>query len=92
MEWCLSFVPDAKIILDPFMGSGTTGVACMNLGRTFIGIEREPKYFDIACRRIEDAQRQEADRMNFRSRRLLDKAYQHPCLLRLPCCEGGVGE
>lgn len=45
-------------ILDPFMGSGTTGVACMNLGRSFIGIEREPKYFDIACRRIEDAQRQ----------------------------------
>jgi DNA modification methylase len=48
----------ADTILDPFMGSGTTGVACMNLGRSFIGIEREPKYFDIACRRIEDAQRQ----------------------------------
>ena len=47
------------MILDPFMGSGTTGVACMNLGRKFIGIEREPKYFEIACRRIEDAQRQE---------------------------------
>jgi len=47
-----------QIILDPFMGSGTTGVACMNLGRSFIGIEREPKYFDIALRRIEDAQRQ----------------------------------
>lgn len=46
------------IVIDPFMGSGTTGVACMNLGRSFIGIEREPKYFDIACRRIEDAQRQ----------------------------------
>lgn len=46
------------IVLDPFMGSGTTGVACMNLGRSFIGIEREVKYFDIACRRIEDAQRQ----------------------------------
>lgn len=45
-------------VLDAFMGSGTTGVACMNLGRAFIGIEREPKYFDIACRRIEDAQRQ----------------------------------
>ena len=45
-------------VLDAFMGSGTTGVACMNLGRSFIGIEREPKYFDIACRRIEDAQRQ----------------------------------
>lgn len=58
MLWCLSFVPNAKTILDPFMGSGTTGVACMNLGRQFIGIEREPKYFDIACRRIEDAQRQ----------------------------------
>ena len=58
MEWCLSFVPEAALILDPFMGSGTTGVACMNLGRSFIGIEREPKYFDIACRRIEDAQRQ----------------------------------
>lgn len=45
-------------ILDPFMGSGTTGVACARLGRKFIGIEIEPKYFDIACRRIEQAQRQ----------------------------------
>lgn len=43
------------LILDPFMGSGTTGVACANLGRKFIGIEIEPKYFDIACRRIEQA-------------------------------------
>jgi len=40
------------------MGSGTTGVACVNLGRSFIGIEREPSYFDIACRRIEEAYRQ----------------------------------
>lgn len=47
-----------RVILDPFMGSGTTGVACANLGRSFIGIERDPKYFDIACRRIEDSQRQ----------------------------------
>ena len=46
-------------VVDPFMGSGTTGVACMNLGRSFIGIEREPKYFDIACERIENALRQE---------------------------------
>lgn len=45
-------------ILDPFMGSGTTGVACANLGRKFIGIEIEPKYFDIACRRIEAAYKQ----------------------------------
>ena len=50
--------PDGSTFLDPFMGSGSTGVACMNLQRSFIGIEREPKYFDIACRRIEDAQRQ----------------------------------
>ncbi len=58
MEWCLGFLPDAKTILDPFAGSGTTGVACANLGRKFIGIEREPSYFDIACRRIEAAYRQ----------------------------------
>ena len=45
-------------ILDPFMGSGTTGVACVNLGRKFIGIELEPKYFDIACKRIEEAYKQ----------------------------------
>lgn len=50
--------PADALILDPFMGSGTTGVACAQLGRRFIGIEIEPKYFDIACRRIEQAQRQ----------------------------------
>ena len=58
MRWCLGFLPDAQAILDPFMGSGTTGVAAVQMGRDFIGIEREPKYFDIACKRIEDAQRQ----------------------------------
>ena len=47
-----------ETILDPFMGSGTTGVACIKLGRKFIGIEIEPKYFDIACRRIEEAWKQ----------------------------------
>ena len=57
MEWCLQFVK-SQSILDPFMGSGTTGVACARLGRRFIGIEIEPRYFDIACRRIEEAQRQ----------------------------------
>jgi site-specific DNA-methyltransferase (adenine-specific) len=55
MEWCLGFIPDATTILDPFMGSGTTGVACANLGRRFIGIEIEPKYYDIARKRISDA-------------------------------------
>ena len=49
---------NGKTILDPFMGSGTTGVAAVQMGRDFIGIEREPKYFEIACRRIEQAQRQ----------------------------------
>jgi site-specific DNA-methyltransferase (adenine-specific) len=48
----------AQTILDPFMGSGTTGVACVNLGRKFIGIELDPGYFDIAVRRIEEAYRQ----------------------------------
>jgi DNA modification methylase len=46
---------DADAVVDPFMGSGTTGVACVKLGRKFIGIEIEPKYFDIACKRIEAA-------------------------------------
>ena len=59
MEWMVNKASlSGEIILDPFMGSGTTGVASMNLGRKFIGIEIEPKYFDIACRRIEDTQRQ----------------------------------
>ena len=46
------------LILDPFMGSGTTGVAALKMGRPFIGIEIEPRHFETACRRIEDAQRQ----------------------------------
>ncbi len=58
MKWCIEKVGDAPTILDPFMGSGTTGVAAVQMGRDFIGIEREPRYFEIACRRIEDAQRQ----------------------------------
>jgi site-specific DNA-methyltransferase (adenine-specific)/modification methylase len=57
MQWCLQFVP-AGTTLDPFMGSGTTGVACARAGRDFIGIELELEYFEIACKRIEDAQRQ----------------------------------
>jgi len=73
-------------ILDPFMGSGTTGVACAKLGRKFIGIELEPKYFDIACKRIEDAYKQpdlfveppkkavQADLMAKESKAEIDKA------------------
>ncbi len=58
MKWCIEQAGNPQTILDPFMGSGTTGVAAVQMGRKFIGIEREPKYFEIACKRIEDAQRQ----------------------------------
>ena len=58
MQWCLGFLPDAHTILDPFMGSGTTGVACQKLGRAFIGIELDPEYFAIACKRVDEAMRQ----------------------------------
>lgn len=57
-EIIADFTSPGDTILDPFMGSGTTGVAAVQMSRSFIGIEREPKYFDIACKRIEDAQRQ----------------------------------
>ena len=56
MCWCIKQLPDdTRTILDPFMGSGTTGVAAVKLGRKFIGIEIEEKYFSIACRRISQA-------------------------------------
>lgn len=58
MEWCLGFLPDAQTILDPFMGSGTTLVACQRLGRAGTGIEIDPDYFEIACRRVAEATRQ----------------------------------
>jgi site-specific DNA-methyltransferase (adenine-specific) len=54
MRWCIQKT-NARTILDPFMGSGTTGVAAVKLGRRFIGIEIEPKYFEIALRRISKA-------------------------------------
>ena len=57
MRWCVE--KTMGTVLDPFMGSGTTGVACAQLGRKFIGIEIEPKYFDIACERIDNAYRQQ---------------------------------
>jgi DNA modification methylase len=55
MRWCLNQMPQARVIVDPYMGSGSTGVAAVAMGRQFIGIEIERKYFDIACRRIEQA-------------------------------------
>jgi site-specific DNA-methyltransferase (adenine-specific) len=55
MRWCLGFLPDAALVLDPFCGSGSTGVAAVLEGRRFIGIEREAQYVEIARRRIADA-------------------------------------
>ena len=57
MKWCLSFLPEGCTVLDPFMGSGTTGVACVMTGRNFIGIEIDEDYFKIAERRIKGAPR-----------------------------------
>lgn len=60
MRWCLETarIGMGKTVLDPYMGSGSTGVACVTSGRRFVGIEIDPDYFKIACRRIEAAQRQ----------------------------------
>jgi DNA modification methylase len=59
MKWCLDQLPKGcSTILDPFLGSGTTGCAAVSTGRDFIGIERHEPYFDIACKRIDQAQRQ----------------------------------
>ena len=58
MEWCLGFVPQAQTILDPFCGSGTTLVACQRTGKQGTGIERDPDYFEVMCRRVEEATRQ----------------------------------
>ena len=59
MKWMVEKCTiEGQVVLDPFMGSGTTGVAAVQMGRKFIGIELDPDYFAIACKRIEDAQRQ----------------------------------
>jgi len=58
MEWCLGFLPNAQTILDPFMGSGTTLVACQRMGRNGTGIELDEEYWRIACRRVDEASRQ----------------------------------
>lgn len=58
MRWCIEQAGMPDVTLDPFMGSGTTGVAAVTLGKQFIGVEINPEYFAMACKRIEDAQRQ----------------------------------
>lgn len=59
MKWCIKHLPEnVEIILDPFAGSGSTGVAAVQMGKKFIGIELDERYFDIMCERITNAQRQ----------------------------------
>lgn len=58
MKWLLNKVVPTSTIIDPFMGSGSTGVAAVQMKRNFIGVERDERFFAIACKRIEDAQRQ----------------------------------
>lgn len=81
MEWCIDRVA-AHTVVDPYMGSGTTGVACAKLGRRFIGCEIEPKYFDIACRRIADAMKQ--------GDLFIDGPKEHPKETQLPLLREGV--
>ena len=58
MQWCLSFFPDARRILDPYMGSAPVGVACAREGLEYVGVECDPVHYETALRRIEDAYRQ----------------------------------
>ena len=58
MRWCIGHAKNANIVLDPFMGSGTTGVAAVQMGKRFIGIEKDLRYFEIAAQRIKEATKQ----------------------------------
>lgn len=57
-EWCIQYLPKCQSVLDPYMGSGSTGVAAARMGREYVGIEIEPRYFNAACKRIEAAHSQ----------------------------------
>lgn len=74
-EWLVQLASlQGQLVLDPFMGSGTTGVACVRLSRNFIGIEREPKYFEIAKRRIQEALGMEVYKNGVKQRRMFTEA------------------
>lgn len=62
MTWCIERLPESvETILDPYAGSGTTGVACARMGKRFVGIEKSPRHFESMCRRLDEACRQPAD-------------------------------
>lgn len=83
VRWLVSiWSAPGEIVVDPFAGSGTTGIACAQLGRSFIGIEIEPAYFDIACRRIDQAYRQ-GD--------LIRDVYERPTQPALPLLPDAAG-
>lgn len=58
IDWVTKFTDEGETVLDPFMGSGTTGLACVKLGRKFIGIEKRQDYFELAVRRIAEVHKQ----------------------------------
>ncbi len=60
MRWCIAHLGEQDLILDPYMGSGSTGVAALLMGRSFVGIEREPAYFEAACQRLREATGEDA--------------------------------
>jgi DNA modification methylase len=82
MRWCIDQLPNGcTTILDPFMGSGTTGVAAVKLGKAFIGIEINTKFFDIACRRVDEAQKQQdmfVERAPVPKQQSWDEMWSHP--------------
>lgn len=55
MQWCINQAVSVDFVFDPFMGSGSTAIAAIQMGKSFVGIERDTEYFDLACRRIEQA-------------------------------------
>lgn len=57
MQWCLGFLPENNVVLDPYLGSGTTLVACQKMGRRGVGIEIDLEFFEAACRRVDEATR-----------------------------------
>jgi site-specific DNA-methyltransferase (adenine-specific)/modification methylase len=81
MEWCLGFFPQAATVLDPFMGSGTTGVAALRMGKHFVGVECDEEYFDVACKRLAQAARDYMSRLGLDEQTVTECNALPPALL-----------